>query len=92
MWTGTQPNRATLPRTPLLPIQPSTMWTAAYAISAAQIGTRVSDDRNKPASEIRMPRGEPTSLIATKRGKIHPLDSLKKLITKTACVSSGRAP
>ena len=46
---------------------PSTLWTAACAISAAQIGTRVSDDGNKPGSEIRIPRGAPTPLATTQR-------------------------
>ena len=31
---------------------PSTMWTAACAISVAQIATRVSDDRNKTGEAI----------------------------------------
>ena len=43
---------------------PSTMWTAAGAISAAQIGTRASDDRNQTRSEIRI---LPKSLATTIR-------------------------
>ena len=46
---------------------PSTLWTAACAISAAQIGTRVSDDRHQTGSEIRIPSGAPTSLATTQR-------------------------
>ena len=46
---------------------PSTVWTAACAISAAQIGTRVSDDRHQTGSEIRIPSGAPTSLATTQR-------------------------
>jgi hypothetical protein len=60
--------------TPLLPATtsrratpPSTLWTAACALSAAQIGTRVSDDRNNTGSEIWIPRGAPTSLATTQR-------------------------
>ena len=51
---------------------PSTMWTAAGALSAAPIAPRASDDRNKPGSQIRIPRGDPTSLTATKREPVHP--------------------
>jgi hypothetical protein len=39
---------------------PSTLWTAACAISAAPLGTRVSDDRHQTGSEIRIPSGPPT--------------------------------
>jgi len=46
---------------------PSTLWTAAGAISAAPLGTRVSDDRHQTGSQIRIPSGAPTSLATTPR-------------------------
>jgi len=76
--------------TPLLPATtspratpPSTLWTAACAISAAQIGTRVSDDRTKPGSEIRIPRGAPTSPATTQREPVQ--STLRALLAMGQC-------
>jgi len=80
--------------TPLLPATtsrrappPSTLWTAACAISAAQIGTRVSDNRNTTESEIRIPRGAPMSLATTQR---EPVQSRALLVMRKCNCRSSR--